>query len=116
MQRGLVLMALLAGCNGGAGQTETWAGSWRSLASVPGSYVTMTLSGGGTSIAGAGVQHVEAGPDRPFTVEGTSLPAPDPGVTFDYADGATERFSFAQPDADHLVLSSASRVLSFTRQ
>ncbi len=111
--RGILLsILLLSSCGGSA----SWSGSWRSAPSVPGSFVEMSLSGSGTSIAGTGVQHVEAGSDRPFVVKGTSAPVPGPGVTFSYADGAFEGFMFSQPDADHLDLSNGIRSLSFTRQ
>lgn len=119
MRRGLLFIAVLASSCGRAAPTPTngdWTGSWRSASSVPGSFVTMTLSGTGTSIAGTGVQHVEAGRDRNFTVHGTSTRVPGPGVTFTYDDGATEGLTFAQPDAGHLVLSNASRTLNFTRE
>jgi hypothetical protein len=92
-----------------------WVGSWRSAASVPGSYAEMTLEGRGTSLGGTGVQHVEARLDRPFVVLGTTAPVPGLGVTFTYADGATEGFTFSQPDATRLDLSNPSRALSFMR-
>lgn len=98
------------------GPYSEWAGKWRSAPSVPGSYVEMTLSGSGTSVAGSGVQHVEAGPDRTFVVQSTAAAVPGPGVTFTYADNTTEGFSFAQPAPNHLVLSNPTRVLDFTRQ
>jgi hypothetical protein len=107
----LLSVVLLAAC-GGSG----WAGNWRSAPGVPGSFVEMTLTGRGTSIGGRGVQHVEAGADRPFVVQGTSEPVPGPGVTFTYADGTVEGFTFGQPDPNHLVLSNPSRTLDFTRQ
>ena len=120
MRRGLLLVVFLASCGGSSSTmtsaTTDWTGSWRSAPSVPGSYVTMMLSGSGSSIAGTGVQYVEAGQNRNFTVKGTSLPVPGPGVTFFYADGATEGFTFAQHDASHLVLSNPDRVLDFTRE
>jgi hypothetical protein len=118
MRRCFLVIAFLASCGGSnmmTSATTEWTGSWRSAPSVPGSYVTMMLSGSGSSITGTGVQYVEAGQNRNFTVKGTSLPVPGPGVTFFYADGATEGFTFAQHDASHLVLSNPDRILDFTR-
>jgi hypothetical protein len=116
MRAAISFLVLLTACGGTtSGSAPDWVGSWRSAASVPGSYSEMTLEGRGTSLGGTGVQHVEAGIDRPFVVLGTTAPVPGPGVTFTYADGATEGFTFSQPDATRLVLSNPSRELSFVR-
>jgi hypothetical protein len=115
MRRALLLVAWVAACGGSAASAD-WAGRWQSPPSVPGSFVEMTLSGSRTSVSGSGVQHVEAGADRTFVVQGTSAVVPGPGITFTYADGTTEGFSLAQPDPNHLVLSNPTRVLDFTRQ
>ncbi len=108
----LLTLLLLAACGG----SPSWSGAWRSAPSVPGSFVEMSLVQSGTSLAGDGIQHVEAGRDRPFTVRGTSAIVPGPGMTFTYADGSTEGFSAAQPDPSHLVLSNQARSLDFARQ
>jgi hypothetical protein len=116
MRSGLSFLVLLTACGSSTPvSAPDWAGSWRSAASVPGSYAEMTLDGRGTSLGGTGVQHVEAGIDRPFVVQGTTAPVPGPGVTFTYADGATEGFTFSQPDAMRLVLWNPNRELSFAR-
>ena len=114
MRKAVVSLLLAAGC-GGAMTTFGAGGNWRTQATVPGSWTGMSLEQSGTYLSGSGVQHVEAGADRPFTVQG-SAQTPGSAVTFTYADQSTEGFAFAQPDADHLTLQSAQRTLQFSRQ
>jgi len=108
-RRSIILLALVLGC-GGKAQPE-WAGTWKTTPAPPGSYIQMSLSGNGTSISGNGTQYREAGTPVNFTVSGSTA-----GVVFTYPDNSTLSFTLAQPDADHLTLSNATRTLNFTRQ
>lgn len=105
MRRTAVWLFLLAGCGGSA--APSFNGHWREQVSLPGTGYELTLNGKGTTIAGRGVLHREAGMDAPFQVTGSSTPMPGHGVTFEYGGGATESFSFSQPDAAHLELQDA---------
>jgi hypothetical protein len=114
MRKWLCLGLLFSAC-GGTVQAE-WAGDWKSAPAVPGSYVTMTLSGSGTAVSGNGIQYREAGSPVNFTVSGNLGGTPAGMVTFTFADSSTEGFNYSQADNDHLTLTNANRTLAFTRQ
>jgi hypothetical protein len=72
----------------------------------------MTLLVDGSAVSGTGVFHIEAGPDQPFTVTGTSSQIV---LTFT-AIATTETFAMAQPDANHLQLTDSNGTLHFVRE
>ncbi len=111
VMRKLTLGLILGSLACGGSQAVSFSGHWREQLTQRGSGYEMMLTGSGTTIAGDGIRHREAGTDTPFTVSGSSSNlVPGHGVTFDYGNGVTEGFSFNQPDAAHLDLTDSQNV------
>ena len=116
MHRWILWVVLLAACGGSTGPLSV-TGHWvENVSPAAHGSAELTLSQSGTSISGTGLQHREAGSDVTFTVSATSAPLPGPGFTITYADGTTQGYFFAQPDANHFTLQSNGATRSFTRQ
>jgi hypothetical protein len=106
------LAGILLAASCGSGEASSIAGSWREPPVVPGSFFEMTLLADGAQVAGTGVSHVEAGQDQPFAVSGTQTQ-----LVFTFtASGQALTYAVAQPDNDHLQLTSATQAISFVRQ
>jgi hypothetical protein len=103
----------LAACGGTTGPLSA-TGSWVEQVPPAQGGAQMSLSQSGTSIAGTGVQHREAGADLAFTVSATSMPGP--GFTLTYADNTSRTYTFAQPDPNHFTLQASAATRTFARQ
>jgi hypothetical protein len=66
-------LALLfaSACDSSFAASAALDGTWVSPSAIPGSYYTMTLSAGDSTVSGAGTKFIEAGAPAPFTVAGT---------------------------------------------
>jgi hypothetical protein len=113
--RFLATALLLAGCSRGAAPPV--AGTWaENIATFPGSGVKMTLLSDGVSISGTGNVSRDPAAGSDFTVTG-KIGTPAAGqLVFHYTDGTSEDFTYAQPDEDHLGLTSATSARRLFRE
>jgi hypothetical protein len=113
LMRWLAIAFLLVSCGSVSSQV---AGSWAQTTSPPGAGLTMTILSDGAEVGGTGVAHTEAGADQAFTVSG-KVNTPAAGqLTFLFADGSSEDFAYALPDADHLTLTGGTTTITLQRE